>query len=157
MILMGDEQSPEAQSALKSCPCFNLGLAHRKLSRHFEEALAPLNLTVAQAHFLSCLYERDARLAREVASELGVDAATLTPMIDRLERQGLIRRCPHPDDRRAIRLCLEPAALALRDDLHACLGRATQALTSRFAPAELDTLLSLLQRLVAPIPQGEAK
>ena len=73
------------------------------------------NLTIAQAHFLSCLYEKDGLLAKDLARELEVDAGTLTPMIDRLERQGLVRRCPHPDDRRATRICLSDEARATMD------------------------------------------
>lgn len=47
------------------------------------------------------------RLAREpmsmkqLAALLGVDPPNVTPIIDDLEAQGLVRRKPHPDDRRA--------------------------------------------------------
>lgn len=132
---------------VQQCPCFQLGLAHRRLTRLFEEATAPLGLTIPQAHFLSCLHERDARLAKELARELGLDAGTLTPMIDRLERMGLIRRCPHPEDRRASRICLEPAGRALQPELQNRWQRLSTELAQRLGPTDYDQLLSLLAKI----------
>lgn len=138
--------------AIDDCPCFNLGLAHRKLLRAFEDALAPLGLTVAQAHGLSALYCRDGLLAKDLARELSIDAGTLTPMLDRLEKQGLLTRCPHPEDRRATRLCLTERAHRLRPSLEAALAEASARLERKFTPEELETLLALLRRLVEEEP-----
>ena len=141
------------------CPCFNLGLAHRKVLRAFEDALAPLGLTVAQAHALSVLYRQDGALSKDVARELSVDAGTLTPLIDRLEKQGLLTRCPHPDDRRASRLCLTEQAHRLRPSIESGLCEASTRMMKRFTPAEYETLMELVGRISscgpddAPTPQ----
>lgn len=137
---------------IDDCPCFNLGLAHRKLLRAFEDALAPLGLTVAQAHALSALYHQDGLLAKDLARELSIDAGSLTPMLDRLEKQGLLARCPHPEDRRATRLCATERARELRPALEAALSAASARLAEKFAPEELETLLTLLRRLVEDEP-----
>lgn len=133
---------------VEHCLCFNLGLAHRKVSRAFEEALTPIGLTMAQAHFLSCLFASDAQRPVDLARSLGVDAGTLTPMIDRLERMALIRRCPHPEDRRAARICLEPAAWTLKPELERRMASATEHLRRKFSPDDYMALLCLVQRLV---------
>ena len=138
--------------AIDDCPCFNLGLAHRKLLRAFDDALAPLGLTVAQAHCLSALFCRDGLLAKDLARELSIDAGTLTPMLDRLEKQGLLTRCPHPEDRRATRLCLTERAHRLRPSLEAALREASAKLERKYTPEELETLLGLLRRLVDDEP-----
>ena len=130
-----------------TCPCFNLGLAHRKVVRAYEEALAPLNLTIAQAHFLSCLYEKDGLLAKDLARELEVDAGTLTPMIDRLERQGLVRRCPHPDDRRATRICLSDEARALEPQVAARCREVNERLMSKLSEEDQARFLQLVRQL----------
>jgi DNA-binding MarR family transcriptional regulator len=131
---------------VNQCPCFNLGLAHRKVVRAYEEALAPLNLTIAQAHFLSCLYEQDQQLGKDLARELGVDAGTLTPMIDRLERMGLVRRCPHPEDRRATRICLTEAAEKLREEVKSTCGAVNERLMSKFTPEDYERFLTLVRQ-----------
>jgi DNA-binding MarR family transcriptional regulator len=132
---------------VEHCLCFNLGLAHRKVSRSFEEALAPLNLTIAQAHFLSCLFAQDAQRPGDLARALSVDAGTLTPMIDRLERMTLIRRCPCPEDRRSAKICLEPLAWSLKPEMEARLAAATEQLRGKFSPEDYTRLLMLAQRL----------
>jgi DNA-binding MarR family transcriptional regulator len=134
---------------VNQCPCFNLGLAHRKVVRAFEEALAPLNLTIAQAHFLSCLYDQDQQLGKDLARELGVDAGTLTPMIDRLERMGLVRRCPHPEDRRATRICLTAEAEQLRDEVRARCCQVNERLMGKFSKEEYERFLELLRQFGA--------
>ncbi len=138
--------------AIDDCPCFNLGLAHRKLLRAFEDALAPLGLTVAQAHGLSALYCQDGLLAKDLARELSVDAGTLTPMLDRLEKQGLVTRCPYPEDRRATRLCLTERAHRLRPSIEAALTDASTRLAAKFTPEEFETLMALVRRLVEDEP-----
>lgn len=144
--------------AIDDCPCFNLGLAHRKLLRAFEDALAPLGLTVAQAHGLSVLYCHDGQLAKELARELSVDAGTLTPMLDRLEKLGLVTRCPYPEDRRATRICLTERAHRLRPSIEAALAEASTRLAAKFTPEELETLMALVRRLVEdePVPVRSA-
>ncbi|MDB5099011.1 MAG: MarR [Cyanobacteria bacterium RYN_339] len=140
--------------AVDRCLCFNLGLAHRKVARAFEEALAPLGLTMAQAHFLSCLFQQDAMRPVDLSRSLGVDAGTLTPMIDRLERLHLIRRCPDPEDRRAARICLEDAAWRIKPELEDRLKGATERLMGKFSPDEYASLLHLVQRLAGEEPDA---
>ncbi len=53
--------------------------------------------------------------ARRLADLLQCDASTATAMIDRLEKRGLVRRVPHPTDRRAKVVQLTPEGCALRD------------------------------------------
>nr|WP_282916618.1 MarR family transcriptional regulator [Streptomyces varsoviensis] len=52
---------------------------------------------------------------RRLADRLGCDASTATSMIDRLEKRGLVRRVPHPTDRRVKVVQLTEEGCALRD------------------------------------------
>jgi DNA-binding MarR family transcriptional regulator len=132
---------------VNQCPCFNLGLAHRKVAKAYEDALAPLNLTIAQAHFLSCLYDQDQQLGKDLARALNVDAGTLTPMIDRLERMGLVARCPHPEDRRATRICLTEAAERLRPEVAARCQDVNDRLMSKFSKEDYERFIELMRQL----------
>ncbi|MEU1722515.1 MarR family transcriptional regulator [Nonomuraea sp. NPDC005692] len=46
---------------------------------------------------------------RELADELGCDASNITRIIRRLEARDLVRRRPHPDDRRSRQIVRPPA------------------------------------------------
>lgn len=131
---------------INDCPCFNLGLAHRKVVKAYEEALAPLGLTMAQAHFLSCLYDQDQQSPKDLARALGVDAGTLTPMIDRLERLKLVRREPHPEDRRATYICLTPEGEALRVGVGERCAQVYDRLMTKFTPEEYERFLLLVRQ-----------
>ncbi|MFI6735184.1 MarR family winged helix-turn-helix transcriptional regulator [Nonomuraea sp. NPDC050451] len=78
--------------------------------------LRELELTDTQAYALWQLSDEDEPMtARRLADRLNCDASTATSLIDRLERHGLVRRTPHPGDRRAKILQLTPRGCELRD------------------------------------------
>lgn len=77
--------------------------------------LRDLELTDAQADALWRLSGEREMTARQLADRLNCDASTATSMVDRLEKHGLVRRIPHPTDRRAKLLQLTPEGCALRD------------------------------------------
>lgn len=86
-----------------------------------------------------------------LARALGISTASTTKLLDRLERAGHVRREPHPTDRRATVLAVEPStrAAALRT-VGAQQARRVEA-ARRLAPGErrvvIDFLEDMAQRL----------
>ncbi len=74
-----------------------------------------VGLTDTQTDVLWRLSRGHKMTARRLADRLGCDASTATSMIDRLEKRGLVRRVPHPTDRRAKVVQLTEEGCALRD------------------------------------------
>ncbi|MGW4033145.1 MarR family winged helix-turn-helix transcriptional regulator [Streptomyces sp. NPDC004838] len=72
-------------------------------------------LTDTQTDALWRLSRGPEMTARRLADRLQCDASTATSMIDRLEKRGLVRRVPHPTDRRVKVIQLTPEGCALRD------------------------------------------
>ena len=72
-------------------------------------------LTDTQTDVLWRLSREEEMTARRLADRLQCDASTATSMIDRLEKRGLVRRVPHPGDRRAKIIQLTPQGCDLRD------------------------------------------
>lgn len=138
------------------CPCAALSLAYRRSMRFYDEALGPLGLTLAQAHLLATLYGEDALQPGEAAKRLAVDPATLTPLVDKLEKRGLVARCPHPTDRRAWRLCLQDAAYALKPDLERAMDRAEAQVASCLSADEYQSLKQLLWKLASAANEAVA-
>lgn len=112
-------------------PCILLGMEHDRLSRDLidylfilreqvQVALKPLlrdlDLTDAQVVALWQLSTDDGPItARQLSERLHCDPSTATSMVDRLERNGLVQRIPHPTDRRVKTLALTPRGCELRD------------------------------------------
>jgi len=83
---------------------------------------------------------------RELAALLIMDPPNLTTLIDDLERSGLVKRQPHPTDRRVkiVVATAEGAALAQRAD--AILGRPPEGLLE-LPDDELETLRKILTKV----------
>lgn len=76
-----------------------------------------------------------------------VTSGTMTGLLDTLERQGFVRRTPHPDDRRCLLVELTDGGGAVVDELRAELGPAEAEITARLTDGEMRTLAGLLERL----------
>lgn len=120
---------PEAMAAITS-----ITRAHQILLARIDAVLRPLELTFARYEALVLLrFSRRGALPLGVMGQrLQVHPASVTNAVDRLEASGLVRRRPHPDDRRA-RLA------AITDEGRARVEEATRALGEvRFGAAGLD-------------------
>ncbi len=85
---------------------------------------------------------------RELADALGIEAPNATVVVDDLEAQGLVRRGPHPTDRRAkvVEATRKGKTLARRAD--AILSTPPPALTA-LDPEDLEALRRILERIDA--------
>lgn len=87
------------------------------------------------------------RTPAELAEAAGVTRATMTGLIDTLERDGFVKREPDPDDRRQMSVRLTPRAEKF---LHAFLPGHFQMITALMSPlseAERKTLVRLLNKI----------
>ncbi|MFC6930613.1 MarR family winged helix-turn-helix transcriptional regulator [Actinomadura yumaensis] len=86
-----------------------------RVHAELKELAREAGLTDTQADALWRLSRGPEMTARRLADLLQCDASTATSMIDRLEKRGLVRRVPHPVDRRAkvIQLTAEGARCAI--------------------------------------------
>ncbi|OPX38934.1 MAG: hypothetical protein B1H13_10520 [Desulfobacteraceae bacterium 4484_190.3] len=101
----------------KDCLCFQVGKIARKMSEITREKVASYDLTTTQFFLLIALYEQDGIFISTLAHKLALRKATLTGLLDRLERDGFTERRADPQDRRVMRIHLTPKAEKLRDEL----------------------------------------
>lgn len=88
--------------ALDNQLCFPLYAAARLVTQAYRPHLEALGLTYAQYLVLLVLWERDGRTVTELGERLYLDSGTLTPLLKRLERSGLVRRQRRRDDERVV-------------------------------------------------------
>ncbi len=84
----------------------------------------------------------------ELAVALGIDPPNATAVVDDLERQGLVRRGPHPSDRRAKLVETTPEGQELAARADAILAEPPPALET-LGDADLQTLLGILKSIQA--------
>ena len=83
--------------------------------------LTTIPLTVTQAYILRALYFHDGQRPMDLAHGIGREATAFTPVLDALERAGLIQRHPNTEDRRSIRIDLTIKGRTLAIDVTAIL------------------------------------
>lgn len=82
--------------------------------RAYGPLLHPFGLTYPQYLALLALWEEDAVSVRHLGERLSLDSATLTPLLKRLEKQGLIERRRDQQDERVVRVVLSKKGRALQ-------------------------------------------
>jgi DNA-binding MarR family transcriptional regulator len=84
----------------------------------------------------------------ELSAMLGLAKSSLTGLVDRVERNGLVRRESDPQDSRAVRIALTPEGSRLAEEFYADTCRRIDQLPVGFTARERDTLADLLGRMV---------
>lgn len=125
----------------------------RLMRRAFQSRLEGTTLTYAQARALAWLARREGLRQVDLAEQLEVQPITLARLVDQLALAGLVERRPDPDDRRAYRLFLTPAAAPRLAEVRA-IAAATSAealagLDARQAADTLDSLRRMRDTLAA--------
>jgi DNA-binding MarR family transcriptional regulator len=104
-------------------------------------------LTPQQGQLLCVLMAQPYGMS-DLGSMLGLAKSSLTGLIDRSERLGLVRREADPRDLRAVRVGLTDRGSRLAEEFYAETCRRIDELPEGLEPAERDTLAALLGRVV---------
>jgi DNA-binding MarR family transcriptional regulator len=96
--------------------CFALVTAARNVVSVYRPILEPLGLTHPQYLVMLALWERAPRSLAELADELAMEPATLSPLVKRLEAQGRVVRARNANDERVLEIGLTDAGTALREE-----------------------------------------
>jgi len=94
--------------------CFALYVASRALTRAYAEFLEPLGLTYPQYLVLLVLWEEDGLAVKRLGERLALDSGTLTPVLKRLEQQGIVARERSSEDERVVHVRLTREGKALK-------------------------------------------
>ena len=94
--------------------CFALYSASHAMTKTYKPMLDRIGLTYPQYLVMLVLWEQDAILVKDIGARLFLDSGTLTPLLKRLEANGLLSRNRDPHDERQVRIVLSTEGRALR-------------------------------------------
>jgi DNA-binding MarR family transcriptional regulator len=97
------------------------------------------DLSLTQLRVLAILRDRRGRIS-ELADYLGLDKSTVSGLVDRAEKRGLLRR--------AVDVYLTPDGARLAGQAADQVARALAAMTGQLGPAESRRLTALLERML---------
>ena len=114
------------QLKLEKQLCFRLYTVSRLVTQAYRPYFEPLGITYPQYLVLLILWERDNLPVSDIASRLMLDTNTVTPLLQRMEREGLVARTRGTMDSRQRIVSLTPRGRAMQEkakDIPACLSR----------------------------------
>ena len=142
-----EERYPNSSARATEC-AMNLVFTADLLVKRISNLLKPFDLSPASGLVLSILADSDSPLQpNQIADRLIISRATVTGLIDSLERRGYVRRQPHQSDRRILLIELtdtgRQVAHAFRPIVHQHQNVWMEALNEK----EQGQLIDSLQRL----------
>lgn len=115
--------------------------------RWAESILEKDGATPKRMYLMGLLYEYGPMMMSSLKDRLGVTATNVTALVDALEKDGFVKRKPHPTDRRATIIGLTPKADEFLTNSCTPFKDRVSELFSIFSESEQEALLSFLLRM----------
>ena len=146
------------QLKLENQLCFRLYTAARLTMGAYHPYLDPLGITYPQYLVLLVLWEQDKQPVMDIAHQLLLDSNTVTPLLQRMEKAGLIQRSTGKLDSRQRIISLTKKALAMQEQakhIPECLGA---EIIKKTAEAEAFVqMIPTLDKLIEGLQQTNNK
>lgn len=114
-------------------------------------------LSAVESKVLDYLARFGSQTPKELARLSGLTPASVTAMVDRLERKGIVHREPHPDDRRRVLVTLQMKAIESGLHLWDHLVRGMHELCDRYTDDELRTVIGFVEAATALTHESTVK
>ena len=137
------------QLKLENQLCFRLYTAARLVTQAYHPLLEPLGITYPQYLVMLVLWEKDNQLVSEIASQLQLETNTITPLLQRMEREGLVVRTKGVVDNRQRLVSLTKKGRHMEErakDIPTCVAQAWEG--DPMAPDEIATLVQTLDKMI---------
>ena len=151
-LFPGDRVKPD------DCIFFQLAKASQRGLKYWTHTVSRLGITAVQAMILNFLFEEDRITSQKLGARSGLDSATLTGILDRLEAGGFIGRTPNPEDRRSILVVLSDKGRSTAVEVRTLVAEANEQFLGGLDSTEVGLLKSILLKIrSAEAPHGAAR
>ena len=124
--------------------CFALYSTSLAMTQFYKEPLSAIGLTYPQYTVMLILWEQDGVSLKHISDALGQKSGALTPVIKRMEADGLVQRLRGVDDDRSLSICLTEKGEQLREQ-----GLQVNRCVAEACGIDLAEVVALREQLVA--------
>jgi DNA-binding MarR family transcriptional regulator len=128
--------------------CFRLYTASRLVAGAYNPYFEQLGITYPQYLVLLVLWEKDRQPVNDIAKRLHLETNTVTPLLQRMEKAGLIERKRGEKDTRQRIVSLTPKALAMREQAKDIPDKLSEELAKYVSLDEMMALIPSLDKLI---------
>lgn len=114
------------------------------------QLLSPYDLTGSQFKILMVLYMSPAGSVRQtdIEAKFSMTNPTVTGLVQKLEAKDLVKRMPHPEDKRSKVLVLTDRAMTMKEELLALADSLEHQMTANLTSEECEQLATLLMKML---------
>lgn len=145
---MNETRGAASNDALGTRPGFLIRRLHQIHLALFAEECAPFGITPVQFSIMTVAGAQPGLEQVALAHEVGVDRTTLTNVLTRLEKRGLVARTTVASDRRVRRVSLTEAGKTILLQMADAADRAHARTIDALPPAERELFIAALRTLV---------
>jgi DNA-binding MarR family transcriptional regulator len=127
---------------------YQLGLLNRLYDRCLQEALKEFGVAPGQFAPLVMLFEEDGLTQAELCRRINVEQPTMANTLERMERDGLVRRKADSEDRRRAHVFLTARAKEMQVQVMEAARAVSNRTVSRLSAGEQDDMFRLVGRMV---------
>ncbi|MDE1768978.1 MAG: MarR family transcriptional regulator [Thaumarchaeota archaeon] len=106
-----------------------------------------VGVTISQWRVVSALVLQPGLTQKEIADKMGIEGATLVPVIDKMEKEGLLKRKQDSTDRRVNRIYLTPKADSLWTSMIDCALKIRKSSTKNISESDIEITLDTLRKI----------
>ncbi|SFR07715.1 MarR family winged helix-turn-helix transcriptional regulator [Desulfoscipio geothermicus] len=126
--------------------CYQLKMTMRKVEKYITSHLKEFGINFPQSLILFCLLEREGSTLSEIGSRAQIENSSLTTMVDKLEKEGLVERRMDAQNRRVTRLFLTDNGRRLAEEVFAAGLKFNRRLKNNLEGSE-DNLIKALKTI----------
>ena len=120
----------------------------KSFQRSFDiELRKNVGVTLSQWRVVRALVLQPGLTQKEIADKMGIEGATLVPVIDKMEKDGLLKRKPDLTDRRANRIYLTSKADSLWASMIECALKIRKTSTKNISDSDMQITLDTLHKI----------
>ena len=135
---------------LQDCIHFQLTTAQHAVFRYFGGLLSDYGVTPGQYGVLACLWDYGSLSPGQIGDLMCLEPSSVSTVLDRMQKNGLLERTIHPDNHRAIQVTLTDRGRALEEPMRGIARQVNQQVLEPFTLEEREitarVLLSMVRR-----------
>ena len=132
---------------LTQCINYLLTTAQHSVFQYLNGKLSEYDVTPSQYGVLSCLWQREFAKPKQIYEILCLETSTISGVLDRMQKKGLIDRVINRDDRREVRVVATEKGKALEEPISKIIDEVNEEVLKCFTDEEVALLKNQLRTI----------
>jgi DNA-binding MarR family transcriptional regulator len=142
------------------CPYYLISRATLAVTSHLKKGFANVGVSTIKPAYLGVLlslWNEDGLKANELGKRAGLEPSTMTGLLDRMERDGLVKREPDPNDRRAHRIHLTKEGVDAEVSATKVVSDTLEKVFSTIPEKDIETTKNVLRTVLLNCGKEDVK